>query len=212
MCERADVLICGQHSPGRPAQMELLVFGIDAVQAESIYGPVQHPTHSCSRCETVSLVDSVEVHCNRDFAAAMNVDVMLMLNAAFVQPMFVVQLGITVFNKECRLEVFGKTQFLRFGDDVVNGRVFGNVNDFLLGGSHAMEIQLNMLTHYLFKAAGCCARHSNEARLLNLSSTAKHMLELQAPLDRKEQRAHSGPETTSNERRRIFPHKRWARA
>src|SRR6266542_1627032 len=102
MCERADVLICRQHSPVRPAQMKLLVFGIDAVQVESIHGPVQHSTHSRSRCEIVSFVDSVEVHCNRDFAAAMNVDVMLMLNAAFVQPMFVIQLDITVFNKECR--------------------------------------------------------------------------------------------------------------
>jgi len=133
MCERTDVLICGQHRPGRPAEMELLVFSIDAVQAECIYGPVKHAAHSRCGRETVSLVDTVEVHSNRDFAATVNMDVMLVFDPAVAQEMAMIEFVVTIFNKKCAFEVLGESELLRLDNDIADGGIFGNGNDLLVG-------------------------------------------------------------------------------
>src|SRR5882724_4529006 len=140
MCERADMLVCSQHGARRSAEPKLLVFGIDPMQFECSHGPVQDAAHSRSGRETVSLVDTFEVHCIRDFAATVNMDVMLMLDTAVAQTMAVIEFVVTIFDKKCGFEVLGESELLRLDNDVTDGGILGNINDLLVGGSRAVEI------------------------------------------------------------------------
>lgn len=146
--EGTDVLLRLQDRPDHTVQPKLLVFSINAREAERVDRPLEHTFHFAPGRKLVRFHLSVECHRDLDLPAAVAMDVMLVANAMLVQTRVAGQFVISIFDDQEGVTVNGDPCLLGRFQYVADGGVFGNFDDLLLGSSCTVEVYLDEFCHF----------------------------------------------------------------